>query len=418
MKNHTIIIVLILAGFQLSGLAQACEGGAINTKESYLYGRFEVAMQSAPGSGIVSSFFLYNIEVGCNWPAQNNEIDIEMTGITDSVFFTTHHPGAWHWGEAFQFDFSPHETIMEYAIEWEPESIRWFVGDQLVYEQDETLAGDLSYPMAILMNLWAAEASSWAGAWNPAILPQQALYDYVRYYSYTPGQGHAGTNNNFQFEWEDDFNTYDAARWDISDFDGFIGNYCTFRSRQVEFSNGYMRLSIDEPLPDPEIIPVSFSVNMVEETLAPNDIIYLNGTFNDWCGTCDPMIKNGNIWSLTRELTPGKYEYLFTKNGWEEIGNAPPGSECDLFPCDTYANYGFVVSPDAGEVVLDTYCWRTCQNCPTQGVSDPDLGTNKKLLKVVDLWGRNAPPNGQQLLFYIYDDGSVEKRLNVDLRVE
>ena len=40
-------------------------GGELYTKESFLYGRFEVRMKSAEGSGIVSSFFLYNVDQPC-----------------------------------------------------------------------------------------------------------------------------------------------------------------------------------------------------------------------------------------------------------------------------------------------------------------------------------------------------------------
>ena len=60
--------------------AQDCAGAQVLTREAYLYGRFETRMQSAQGDGIVSAFFLYNLDLGCNWPQENNEIDIEMTG--------------------------------------------------------------------------------------------------------------------------------------------------------------------------------------------------------------------------------------------------------------------------------------------------------------------------------------------------
>ena len=42
---------------------QGCNSGAINTVESYLYGRFEVRMKSADGDGLVSSF-LHTIQTG------------------------------------------------------------------------------------------------------------------------------------------------------------------------------------------------------------------------------------------------------------------------------------------------------------------------------------------------------------------
>ena len=92
----TIIAVMLL--FAPVGVhGQDCASGGLLTHQAYQYGRFETRMQSAQGDGIVSSFFLYNRDLGCNWPAENNEIDIEMTGNLDaSVQFTTHYPGPWN----------------------------------------------------------------------------------------------------------------------------------------------------------------------------------------------------------------------------------------------------------------------------------------------------------------------------------
>ena len=40
-----------------------------------------------------------------------------------------------------------------------------------------------------------------------------------------------------------------------------------------------------------------------------------------------------------------------------------------------------------------------------------EINTNKKLIKIVDALGRNAHQNNNGLLFYIYNDGSVEKKV-------
>ena len=40
--------------------------------------------------------------------------------------------------------------------------------------------------------------------------------------------------------------------------------------------------------------------------------------------------------------------------------------------------------------------------------------SNRKLLKVVDILGRNANGNKDQPLFYLYDDGTVEKKVILD----
>jgi hypothetical protein len=50
--------------------------------------------------------------------------------------------------------------------------------------------------------------------------------------------------------------------------------------------------------------------------------------------------------------------------------------------------------------------------------STTNLGENtisaKKILKATDLLGRETKGNKNELLFYIYDDGSVEKRIIVE----
>jgi len=266
--------------------------------------------------------------------------------------------------------------------------------------------------MAILMNLWAAKAETWVGIWDPVVLPQQSKYDFVKYHAYTPGQGNTGTNNNFTFEWEDQFTSLDTARWNVSDFGGFGGNYCTFRANNVEVNKDQLLLTITEPQANTEFIPVTFSVNMSTYDLQPSDIVYLNGTFNDWCGSCHPMLENDGIWSSTLNLSPGKYEYLFTINGWSETGNAPIGSECDYEPCDQYGNYGVLVPSESDAIISATYCWKECSNCLNTSIASLPK-KERKLISIYDIFGRAIQEENGQLLFYLYDDGSVDKKVKL-----
>ena len=111
---------------------------------------------------------------------------------------------------------------------------------------------------------------------------------------------------------------------------------------------------------------VTFQVDMTDENLAPDDIVYVQGTFNGWCGYCNPMtdLNNDGIWELTLEIPVGEYEYLFTTNGWDGLqGGATQGGSCDWLPTDTYANYGFNLTEQ--NLLLGPYCfgtcWETCQ---------------------------------------------------------
>jgi hypothetical protein len=367
--NSILIALLVLPAIDSSG--QECAAGAVRTHDAYLYGRFETRMRSVEGDGVVSSFFLYNVDLGCNWPAQNNEIDIEMTGNrNDSVQFTTHYPGPWSATQIVPTAFNPHADMHVYAFEWEPGIVRWFIDGNLAYVQDENYVHGLIYPMRIMMNLWAAEIPAWVGTWDPAIMPAHSSYDYVSYYAYTPGTGNSGTDDNFTLQWTDQFDELDTGRWEVSEFGQFGGNYCTFVAPNVDASGGELSLSLTEPL-TPTFSLVRFSVDASSLDLAAGDIIYLNGTFNGWCGGCNPMYDpdGDGVWELVLALPAGNHEYLFTKNVWQELGGPPLGSSCDFSPCDTYNNYGVTVAYEAGAIDTGTYCWGTCDDC---GVVDSD----------------------------------------------
>ena len=94
---------------------------------------------------------------------------------------------------------------------------------------------------------------------------------------------------------------------------------------------------------------VTFQVDMNDvDGFNPADGVYLQGTFNGWCGFCNPMSdENGdNIYTLTINLPESSsYEYIYTTNGWDGLqGFAPLNSSCDYVPGDEFANYGFSLS--------------------------------------------------------------------------
>ena len=81
-----------------------------------------------------------------------------------------------------------------------------------------------------------------------------------------------------------------------------------------------------------------------------------------------------------------------------------------IFPtwdCDSQGN---CLDPGTG---LGTYVLLSdCQsNCVQTAIEEHT--TTKKLLKMTDLLGRGTKETSQ-LLFYIYDDGTVEKRIVID----
>jgi hypothetical protein len=107
---------------------------------------------------------------------------------------------------------------------------------------------------------------------------------------------------------------------------------------------------------------VTFQVDMANEALASEDVVYVNGSFNGWCGGCNPMSDDDmdGVWTLTIPLTAGDHEHKFTINEWAIAEEFPVGAACDFNPADGFANRGFTLSSD---LVLDVVCFNSCYSC-------------------------------------------------------
>jgi hypothetical protein len=109
---------------------------------------------------------------------------------------------------------------------------------------------------------------------------------------------------------------------------------------------------------------VTFQVDMAQSNAPAGAIPFVNGTFNGWCGNCNPMTNiGGSVWSLTIPLMPQTYEYKFTYNGWDGQENLLAGTSC------TVTNFGFTnrfLVLGTTDVVLPLVCWNQCSACVTQ----------------------------------------------------
>lgn len=116
---------------------------------------------------------------------------------------------------------------------------------------------------------------------------------------------------------------------------------------------------------------VTFSVNMSQYSGSLANGVFLNGTFNNWCGSCNPMTNMGNgIWQVTLPLTAANIEYKFTIGGWDVQENLVSGTSCTVTNFG-YTNRAYSVTSNA---VLPTVCWNSCSSC--QAAPPPTYTTN------------------------------------------
>ena len=202
----------------------------------------------------------------------------------------------------------------------------------------------------------------WMGAYYPAAGFIMTDDDGDQIWSYTLDLDPGTYTYKFRNGWWSDWNT--GSGWEDVPQECEVGQY---GDREVVVGNDSVVInpvcfsSCSSECVEIIYSNVTFQVDMTDQNLSPSDIVYVNGTFNGWCGACNPMsdANEDGIWELTIELGAGSYEYIYTTNGWEGLqAGAPVGSECDYLPTDSFGNYGFEL--DGEDLLLDLYCFGTC----------------------------------------------------------
>ncbi|RIA09399.1 putative secreted protein (Por secretion system target) [Flavobacteriaceae bacterium MAR_2010_72] len=167
--------------------------GRINSKAKgdFTYGRFEASIKLPYGDGLWPAFWMLstNNPYG-TWP-QSGEIDImEFVASEPDKIFGTIHYGDLYPNNQFQGNgYTLHganypDAFHEFAIEWEPGEIRWFM-DGILYSVKKTedvspFMWPFDQDFHFLLNV--AVGGNLGGTVNNNMLPATMEVDYVRVY--------------------------------------------------------------------------------------------------------------------------------------------------------------------------------------------------------------------------------------------
>ena len=102
---------------------------------------------------------------------------------------------------------------------------------------------------------------------------------------------------------------------------------------------------------------VTFIVDM-RDYAGSYTTVHLNGDFNSWCGTCNPMTdsEGDSIWTVTLPLTADSIEYKFTLDGWIGQENLTSGTACTK----TSGIYTNRFAAFTGDTILPGVAWESC----------------------------------------------------------
>lgn len=175
--------------------------GRINTlgKKEFTYGRFEARLKVPRGKGFLPAFWMMPADESFygQWP-KCGEIDImEVLGDNVNKVYGSLHFGEPHTqkqGSAQIFEGNFADDFHIFAVEWEPDEMRFYVDDRCYYKTSEWFTkrsgfGEVSYPAPydqpfyIILNV--AVGGNWPG--NPdefTTFDEQAqmVVDYVKVY--------------------------------------------------------------------------------------------------------------------------------------------------------------------------------------------------------------------------------------------
>ncbi|MEE9381753.1 MAG: family 16 glycosylhydrolase [Hyphomonadaceae bacterium] len=135
----------------------------VHSKDRYGFGRYEVVMRPARGSGLVSAFFTYS---GPHFGEPHDEIDIEFLGSdTTQVHFNYYRKGVKGAYQTVDLPFDAADADHLYAFEWRADGIEWFIDGVSAYR---TPPGDTHIPQTpakIILNVWTGKPfmAQWHG---------------------------------------------------------------------------------------------------------------------------------------------------------------------------------------------------------------------------------------------------------------
>jgi hypothetical protein len=107
--------------------------------------------------------------------------------------------------------------------------------------------------------------------------------------------------------------------------------------------------------------------------------VNLNGNFNNWCGSCNPMTDadGDSIYETTLSVSTAGIEYKFTLDGWSTAESFTQGDPCTVTdPSGQYTNRYLLTIQDT---TLEAVCWNSCSACSTAPPPPPPASSNVTL---------------------------------------
>ena len=217
------------------------KAGEIYTDNIYQYGKMEVRMQAATGSGVISNFFTFKegSELASTfW----EEIDIEVFGKDGANSWQTNLITGQGNSNLTRTEEIHQATNLgseyhTYTIEWKPNSVTWLIDGEKVREIIDGQSSLMTSQTTLRFNIWNPNIPGWVGAFDENILPVHMFVNWIKFYEWN------GTSFEATPVLEDNFDSFDSNIWTKANHT-FAENMSDFIPENVTTKDGYLVLSI------------------------------------------------------------------------------------------------------------------------------------------------------------------------------
>jgi len=267
-------------------------------------GRFEARIKLPDGTGLWPAFWMLPTDPDVGWP-MSGEIDImEATGQADMFAFGTLHYGQlwpdneWTSNRILKQPDSWSADFHEYAVEWEPNEIRWYLDDVLYSVKTPADMSDSAYwtfenyQYHFLLNL--AVGGNIGGTVDDSMLPNTMQVDYVRVYDFgqpsLSGEHIVEPNTSHSYAMIDEAGTGSSYNWTAPTGDSSIASGLTVNwgttggtvNVAVTNSCGTRNLALDV-----HVLPV-LSQEIILDDFAGNSSL----SYQSWTGDFNQSVGN------------------------------------------------------------------------------------------------------------------------------
>lgn len=155
--------------------------GELASNRFHGYGRYEVRMKPARGSGLMTSF---SLATGPQEWTRWDEIDMAFLGLNTKRLLLNYITDNQRHDLGIDLPFDAADDFHTYGIEWTRTAIHWYVDGKRVNTETGARGPLPTTPGRILTNLWPGvgpATESWMGHFTYPGTPLSSVYDEIRY---------------------------------------------------------------------------------------------------------------------------------------------------------------------------------------------------------------------------------------------